>query len=179
MRAIAEVELAAPFDLGELLVANGVEFVLAHASELDHLFIAHDDGLGTIDDRAHGELGLKGHADLAHQDQIERRVECGRDLGRNRHAAARQGQHDRPLILVTRERLGELSAGIGAIDEWHHGLRELPGIAAHMRAEMRLEPSRGMLNHDIERAGLREQMGRAGHDLDRLRRASGAQRPAR
>ena len=35
---------------------------------------------------------------------------------------------------------------------------------------MRLEPSRGMLNHDIERAGLRKQMGCARHDLDRLRR---------
>src|SRR5665811_2569751 len=128
MRAIAEVEFASPFDRGELLVASSVKFLLAHASETDHVFITHDHRLPAIDDRAYGELWLNRHANLAHQDQVVRRVEFGCDLRRDRHTAARQVQHDRPLSLVTCERLCELSAGVRAIDEWHHGLRELPGI---------------------------------------------------
>ena len=44
-----------------------------------------------------------------------------------------------------------------------------------MPAEMRLEPPRGMLNHQIEGAGFGEQMGRARHDLDRLRRRQARQ----
>ena len=51
-----------------------------------------------VDDGAHGELRLKRHADLAHQDQVERGIERDRDLGRDRPAAARQREHDRPLL---------------------------------------------------------------------------------
>src|ERR1035441_4901058 len=49
MRAIAEVEFASPFDLGELLVASSVKFLLAQASETDRVFITHDHRLRAID----------------------------------------------------------------------------------------------------------------------------------
>ncbi len=57
---------------------------------LNHVLVAHDDRCAAINDGAHSELRLDGYADLAHKDQIERRMERGSYLGRNGHAAARQ-----------------------------------------------------------------------------------------
>ena len=37
---------------------------------------------GSIDHRAHGQFRLRRHPDLAHQDEVERRVESRRHLGR-------------------------------------------------------------------------------------------------
>jgi hypothetical protein len=70
-----------------------------------------------IDDGAHGELRLDRYADLAHQDQIERRMERGSYLSRNRHTAARQRQDHRVLILICRERLSQFATGFRAILE--------------------------------------------------------------
>src|SRR5690242_20939485 len=45
--------------------------------------------------RAQRQLGLERHADLAHQDDVERGVERPGDLDSDGDAAARQRQHDR------------------------------------------------------------------------------------
>ena len=102
--------------------------------------------------------GCERHADLAHQDQVERRGKCGGDFGRDRHAAARQGQHDRVFVLERRECVGELAAGVGAIDERHGSLQEplagLSGAATRRRDEELLEPAKRKLDHRLHRAGL-------------------------
>ena len=51
--------------------------------ELNHIFVAHDERCAAIDHGAHGQLGLKRYADLAHKDQIEWRLKHGGDLGGN------------------------------------------------------------------------------------------------
>jgi hypothetical protein len=65
----------------------------------------------TVDDRAHGELRLHRHADFAHQDQVERSAERGGDLGGDRHAAPRQGQHHRMPAAISAQRPGQRATG--------------------------------------------------------------------
>ena len=121
MRAAADIARATPLDFGQFLVAHAREFAFADAGQRDHVLVAHGHRPLAVDHRAHGELGLKGHADLAHQQEVERRIERGGNLRGHRHAAARQRQHHRLLVFVTRKCLGEPAAGIDAIDEGHGG----------------------------------------------------------
>jgi hypothetical protein len=79
----------------------------------------------TLADRTHGELGLERHAELAHDDHVERGVERPRDLGRHRHTAARQTQHDGRLVAEVVQPGGEAPAGVDSISEVH-GV--LPGV---------------------------------------------------
>ncbi len=75
-----------------LALGHGGELHLADVQGLHDLVV--DDGHPTLADGAHGELRLEGHAQLAHDDDVERSAEGGRDLGRDGHAAARQPEHD-------------------------------------------------------------------------------------
>ena len=45
-------------------------------------------------DRAHGQLRMTGNAELADEEDVERRIKFLRDLERDRDAAARQPKHD-------------------------------------------------------------------------------------
>jgi hypothetical protein len=52
-----QVPLPATLDLGELAVADCLEFRLLYAAHLNDVFVAHDKRMATVDDRAQGELG--------------------------------------------------------------------------------------------------------------------------
>src|SRR6185312_14042579 len=73
-------------------------------AELGH-DVAIDEALDRIslNDRAEPEFGLIRRADLADQDDVERRLEPFSDLIAHREAAARQRKHHRTSILVDQE----------------------------------------------------------------------------
>ena len=99
-RARAEIAGSAPFDLGELLLADLVELSLAYARHADDVLVSHDDRIGAIDDGAHGELGLSRIADLPDQDEVERRLQRRRHFSSDRNAAARKRQHDNRVLRI-------------------------------------------------------------------------------
>ena len=72
------------------------------------------------------------------------------------------------FVLERRKRLGELAAGVGAIDERHGYLQEptatITGIATRRRDEEPREPARGEIDRRLRCAGLGEDIGRAGMD---------------
>jgi len=69
-------------------------------------------------DGAHCELRLERNTELAHDDDIERRLERSGNLVCYRHAATRQADHDdvrvRPIV---RQAHSELSTGISTVRE--------------------------------------------------------------
>jgi hypothetical protein len=90
---IAKIARAAALDFGKLAIAHGLEFGLAHVGERDDVFIAHDQWRATIDNRAHCQLRLLRDADLAHENEIERRGKSRCNFGwqlSRRRAAARE-----------------------------------------------------------------------------------------
>ena len=58
---------------------------------------------------------LPNHADLAHEDQIERRIERRNYLRRNENPTARQREDCRLLLLESGKRQGKSPAGFGAV----------------------------------------------------------------
>jgi hypothetical protein len=57
-----------------------------------------DDPGPAFPDRAHGQLRLERHAQLAHHDHIQRRAERPRHLERHRNSAPRQAKDDSRLV---------------------------------------------------------------------------------
>ena len=98
--APAEVARASTIDFGKLPSAGGFELRIGDPGESDHILIANDDRRSAIHNRGHGELRLRRRANLADQDQVQRRVEPGRDLGRHgsRPGAARERPDGVPYI---------------------------------------------------------------------------------
>src|SRR5271166_5257357 len=130
--APAQILPPPPFDLGEFPIADGLELRLANAGVLNHVFVSHNERDIAIDDGAHGEFGLKGYADLAHQDEIERRIESARNLSRHGNAAARQCKDGRLLIPVPRERLRQFLTGFKSVIERHYDLPCFSPFAAEV-----------------------------------------------
>jgi hypothetical protein len=78
--ARAQTELSPPFDLGESTIADRLEIGFLDSGKADDVLVAHDERGAAVDDGAHRQLALKRYADLAYQNEIERRVERRRDL---------------------------------------------------------------------------------------------------
>jgi hypothetical protein len=97
---------APAFDLGKFAVANRGEFGLADPGEADNILFAHHMRVRAIHHRPHGEFRLRRHADLAHEDKIERSLHCSGDRRCHLHAAPRQGQHDHTLTAKFAQRGG-------------------------------------------------------------------------
>src|SRR5439155_11556082 len=94
-----------------------------------------DDVRAALADRAHGQLRLKRHAQLADEDHVEWRSERGRNLVRDHNAAAWESEHDE---LVARQ-LGELgevggepASGVRSILEPHQSSTIAPFLR-HMK----------------------------------------------
>src|SRR5882672_1874305 len=113
----------APLDLLELAPSFARDVVLVYG-ELggedvvdDHLWI------GSVHHRTEREFGLPRHPDLADQHDVERGVESLGDLKTDRHAAARQGEHNRFLLPQLLQLRGKLAARRSPIGK--HGSTEL------------------------------------------------------
>ncbi|MCY1250750.1 hypothetical protein D9M68_679780 [compost metagenome] len=85
-----------------------------------------------LDHGAQRQFRVAGGADLAHQQHVELRTERARHLKGNRHAAARQRQHQRGLSELVgaeaqfRQAAAKVMAGFAAIGkarwDWHGAL---------------------------------------------------------
>jgi hypothetical protein len=118
-RCAGDPEIVPPaLDLGKLRSRTALSG-LVDADEADHLLIADDDRRAAVDHRSHGQFGLRWHADLSHQDEVDWRLELGRDLRGDGNAAARQCQDHRPLPLVAGKRRGELTSRVRSVLEAH------------------------------------------------------------
>ena len=109
---ICKIALTPALDFGEFALTGGFELLFADAGQGNNVFIAHDHRLRPINDRAHRQLGLKRHADLADKDQVERSIKRPRDFGRDRHASARQSENSHLLMPVFNQRGCESMARI-------------------------------------------------------------------
>src|SRR4029077_3135057 len=62
---------------------------------------------------------LERHTDLAHEDQVERRLERRSDLRCDSNSTARQREDGRLLLLVSGKRNSKSPAGFEAVRKWH------------------------------------------------------------
>jgi hypothetical protein len=107
-----EIEPSPPFDFGEFSLAHGLEVAFVHPREPDDILIADNDVRIAINDGAHRQFRLPGHADFAHEHKIDGRAKRRRDLGGNGNPAARQSQQHGMLAFVLCEPRGQLPSGI-------------------------------------------------------------------
>jgi hypothetical protein len=74
-----------------------------------------EQGDGVLTDRTDAVLGVPGRTDLAHEDDVERRVETLRHLVGDRHPAAGQREHERIVVREAVQLLREPATGVAAI----------------------------------------------------------------
>lgn len=89
-RAIAEIAVAPALDFLALALAHGSKFRIGCPDESDDLLVADHGRPSSLRDRSHRELELLGNADLAGNDEVQRRVQRGGDLGGNRTGCSRR-----------------------------------------------------------------------------------------
>ena len=73
--------------------------------------------------RSHCELRMARHAQLPYDENVQRRPECRRYLGRDRDPATGEPQHEQIAPSVeAAQSVGELTSGIVPVGEWEgHG----------------------------------------------------------
>jgi hypothetical protein len=118
---ITDIKSTTTFDFGKFPVNYGLKREFVYARQPNDIFIAHDNRRTAIDNGAHGQFGLPGHADFAHENKIELRVERCRDFRDNWNATARQSQDHGVLILVPQGPCSKLLSSFGAVSETHPG----------------------------------------------------------
>ena len=90
-RALSAVEALAALQLETLSGRDRLHDRLRQMQGSHEVVV--DDAHGTRGKGTHGELLVPGKSQLAHHEDIERRVELSSYLESHRHTAARQGQH--------------------------------------------------------------------------------------
>jgi hypothetical protein len=96
-----------------------------NTGEPNDIVVVNDDGSFAVNHRAHGQLGLRRDTDLAHEDQIERRVELGGDFCGHDNTATRESEDHRVLILVADKSSSELASRVRSVLEGHCTLSRL------------------------------------------------------
>ena len=91
--------------------------------------------------RPDGQLGLVRRPDLVHEHDVEVALERVGERPAHRHPAARHGQHERALVAVLGQGLGQLSGGVVTIAKGAIALRR--AILAESRHSRYSAPSRG------------------------------------
>jgi hypothetical protein len=94
-----------------------------------------DDPDAAFADRPEALFRLEPNAELAHRDHIERCVKVLRHLERDRHAAARQAEHNYTGTAQMPQPVRQVPAGVGAVNEQH--------FATSKRIPMLMRPGRG------------------------------------
>jgi hypothetical protein len=79
-----------------------------------------DDPHPVLSDRAHAQLGLERHPELAHDDHVQRRAQRLRHLERDRDPAPRQAKDNDGLAPQVPEPGGKPPSRIITIGENHH-----------------------------------------------------------
>ena len=70
---------------------------------------------GAVGDGAESQFGLPGHADIAHEYDIEWYIKRLGNLKSDGDAAARQGQDHRPTVFELGQLPGEAASGVATI----------------------------------------------------------------
>ncbi len=92
----AREPLCPSIELALFACRDGLELPVGDAQRVEHLVV--EDAGAALTDRAHRELGLSGGAQLAHDDDVERRAEGISHLDADRHAAAGESDDDRVRV---------------------------------------------------------------------------------
>jgi hypothetical protein len=112
----APVQALAAGQFGLFAGGDRVDLLLGYPHQAGHTRLQDAHAAGA--DRTHREFLVVRHAELAYQQQIELGAQRGRHRRGNRHAAARQGQHDHVgPVRVRRKLLGQQFAGVRAVLE--------------------------------------------------------------
>lgn len=89
-----------------LRVDDHREVVVVDPVAAHHVVV--DDDRAVLTDRAHRELAMPRHTQLANEDHVDGCPECPGDRHRHRHTAARETDHDHGLgMVVERERIAD------------------------------------------------------------------------
>ena len=110
------------FEFWSLTLLGFFQILRPQARRPEHLGVL--DEHTTLTDRTHREFGLKGHAKLSHDKDIEGGAESFRHLEGNRHTAPRQGGDDHlpgPEVRAN-QCLGQVTAGVEPIAKPHDHL---------------------------------------------------------
>jgi hypothetical protein len=109
-----------PIDLEPLACGHLRDGCAREAQAPHEVVVQH---LGAVfGDRAEGQLLVPGHAELAHEEDVERRVERARHLSGDGHAAAGQGEHQRiAASRVLAQRVRQHPARVGAVGKTRGG----------------------------------------------------------
>ena len=114
---VSDIAPPPSLDLGQLAPLLVFDIPSGRPDLTNNLVVQHEVRLAAVDDRADPKLGMTRRTDLAHDQHVERRPQCLRDLEADRHTAARQGQHDRIAVTIAIERLRQPSPGVAPILE--------------------------------------------------------------
>ena len=115
-RSIAAIDLLLKLERRQLARRHPLDLLLAQPGCPYDLWIEH--AYPARGDRAHGELLLPGHAELAHQEHLQRDAERPRYLVGHRHAPAGQAEHDDiGAARILDQAFGQPPAGVGPVCE--------------------------------------------------------------
>src|SRR5690606_24737172 len=135
-------------------------------------------------------FGLGWGRELAHQQDIERRLQAVGEDGADLHTAPRQAEHDTVAAAIRLQRAGKQLPRLDAISiaedrvgqrcgRWWRGLgtwrlrrvarlgwAALNGVRSDRPLQLLHEPRRGEIRHLLECSGLFEEVGCSGDDLE-------------
>lgn len=115
-RAVAPERALEPFELAALLRVDRLDPFQRDVERVDDAL--EQDARAAARHGAEDQVLVAGDAELAHDEHVERRVERAGDLAGDRHAAARQAEHDHVVAAgVPAQALGQPPARVGAIPE--------------------------------------------------------------
>ena len=123
-RTVAAEPRGPALELGALGRLHGRHLGGAGADGGDDVVV--EDPHIALADRPHAELLVARRSQFAHDDHVERGVECGGDLGGDRDAAPWQPEDDDVPVTEVVERGGEPAPGIDTIGEPHRAHRAMP-----------------------------------------------------
>ena len=127
-RPAAAEQRHARLHLAALRLGRFRELLFGQVQLLEELLVpGHRAALGH---RAHAQLGLPRHAQLPHHPNVQRRPERARHLETHRHAAARQRQHQGPVLRVAAQLRRQLLSCVRPVSESNgpHGPPRLPPV---------------------------------------------------
>lgn len=159
-RTTLHISLPAPLDLVQLPAKLRGQ-ILPSRPQLPHDGFVEDNlRFGAVYHRPYPELLMTGCGKLPDEQQVEFGPQCAGHLERHRDPAPGKRQDERVQILVGKQRIRKCPPRFPSISEAVRAEHE----PAPLWPQMFEEPPRSMRDHQVERAGLFEQVAGAGHD---------------
>ncbi|BDZ46780.1 hypothetical protein GCM10025866_26890 [Naasia aerilata] len=115
MRTAAAVAVGTPGQLHPLGGLDRVELLGTHPEASDDVAVQH--AHAALADGSHRELGIERRAELADEEDVEGRTEHPCHLGRHRHTAAGEPEHDRSAETEGAHRLRQFPARVLPVPE--------------------------------------------------------------